>query len=107
MPALALQMLPQAQAPWMTERPSANGASCGRSKYFKSFQLPCVPRKVFMSNSTSRPSAAKKPSCIATKSFSPMPFGATATLIAIGRLPASSLRIFSFCRYLRNAYCIA
>ena len=27
-----LQMLPQAQAPWITSRPSANGLSCGRSK---------------------------------------------------------------------------
>src|SRR5687767_4614921 len=33
-----------------------------------------------MSHSTSMPSAAKKPSCCATKSFRPMPFGATRTL---------------------------
>src|SRR5215831_1030679 len=86
MPALALQMLPQAHAPWMTERPSEKGVSCGRSKYFKSFQLFWVPRKIFISNSTSRPSSANKPSCIATKSFNPMPFGATETLIVIERL---------------------
>src|SRR5215471_5373222 len=86
MPALALQMLPQAHAPWMTERPSEKGVSCGRSKYFKSFQLFWVPRKIFISNSTSRPSSANKPSCIATKSFNPMPFGATETLIVIEHL---------------------
>src|SRR5262245_15536627 len=33
-----------------------------------------------MSNSTSMPSAAKKPSCCATKSLRPMPLGATRTL---------------------------
>src|ERR1051325_1481112 len=94
MPALALQTEPQAQAPWMTERPSEYGRSCGRSKYFRSFQLLCVPRKVFMSNSTSSPSAANSPSCIATKSFRPMPFGATVTWIAIGNLPSSGLQLF-------------
>src|SRR5262245_36861925 len=33
-----------------------------------------------MSNSTSMPSSAKKPSSCATKSFNPMPLGATRTL---------------------------
>src|SRR5690349_8539789 len=36
-----------------------------------------------MSNSTSSPSSRKKPSCMATKSLSPMPFGATDTLAAM------------------------
>src|SRR5215467_10257561 len=70
----------------MTECPCEKGLSCGRSKYFKPFQLLCVPRKMLISNSTSRPSSANKPSCMATKSFNPMPFGATETLIAMKRL---------------------
>src|SRR5215470_12245619 len=70
----------------MTERPSEKGVSCGRSKYLKPLQLLWVPRKMFKSNSTARPSSANKPSCIATKSFNPMPFGATETLIVMKRL---------------------
>src|SRR5262245_48784826 len=50
------------------------------------FQLDCVPRKVLMSHSTSMPSSAKKPSSCATKSLSPMPFGATRTLRMISPL---------------------
>ena len=56
---------------------------------FEPFQLDCVPRNVFQSNSTSSPSAAKKPSCFATKSLRPMPLGATLTrfrLLAIANL---------------------
>src|SRR6185503_8389820 len=56
------------------------------------FQLDCVPRKVFQSNSTSSPSAAKKPSCMATKSLRPMPLGATFTRFkfsAMANLPCS------------------
>src|SRR5262245_47747790 len=49
--------------------------------YFNSFQLDWVPLKVFQSSSTSRPSAAKKPSSKATKSLRPMPFGATFTRV--------------------------
>src|SRR5215469_7962787 len=80
MPALALQIVPHRQAPCTTSTlSSVYGRSCGRWKYSSSFQLDCVPRNVFQSNSTSSPSAAKKPSCMATKSFSPMPFGATLT----------------------------
>src|SRR5580704_6698144 len=80
MPALALQIEPQTQAPWITSvLSSVYGRSCGRWKYCKFFQLDCVPRKVFQSSSTSRPSAAKKPSRMATKSLSPMPLGAIFT----------------------------
>src|SRR4051812_45424024 len=49
--------------------------------YCEPFQLACVPRKVLMSHSTSMPSAAKKPSCSATKSLRPMPLGATRTFL--------------------------
>src|SRR5215813_14090369 len=90
MPALALQIVPHKQAPWTTSCfSSVYGRSCGRWKYSRPFQLDCVPRKVFQSNSTSSPSAAKKPSCIATKSLRPMPLGATLTrfkLLAIANL---------------------
>src|SRR5262245_53777210 len=75
MPALALLIVPHKQAHWITCSPTA--LSCGRSKYSIPFQLDCVPRKVFQSNSTSSPSALKKPSSNATKSFRPIPFGAT------------------------------
>src|SRR5438874_6832806 len=82
MPALALEMLPQTQAHWITLlSPSVYGLSCGRWKYSEPFQLACVPRKVFMSHSTSMPSAAKKPSSFATKSFRPIPLGATRTFL--------------------------
>src|SRR6476620_10676010 len=36
-----------------------------------------------MSHSTSMPSAAKKPSCSATKSLMPMPLGATRTFLMV------------------------
>src|SRR5262245_32952122 len=75
MPALALLIVPHKHAHWITCSPTA--LSCGRSKYSIPFQLDCVPRKVFQSNSTSRPSAWKKPSSSATKSLRPIPFGAT------------------------------
>src|SRR5215510_7280842 len=75
MPALALLIVPHKHAHWITCSPTA--LSCGRSKYSIPFQLDCVPRKVFQSNSTSSPSALKKPSSNATKSFRPIPFGAT------------------------------
>src|SRR5215510_939231 len=91
MPALALLIVPHKHAHWITCSPTA--LSCGRSKYSIPFQLDCVPRKVFQSNSTSRPSALKKPSSNATKSFRPIPFGATWNLgrsnrgIAPARIP--------------------
>src|SRR5262249_8638802 len=75
MPALALLIVPHKHAHWITCSPTA--LSCGRSKYSIPFQLDCVPRKVFQSNSTSRPSAWKNPSSSATKSLRPIPFGAT------------------------------
>src|SRR5262252_2728543 len=79
MPALALLIVPHKHAHWITCSPTA--LSCGRWKYSSPFQLDCVPRKVFQSNSTSRPSAAKKSSCMATKSLSPMPLGAILTRV--------------------------
>src|SRR5215475_1795491 len=88
MPALALLIVPHKHAHWITCSPTA--LSCGRSKYSIPFQLDCVPRKVFQSNSTSRPSAAKKPSCIATKSLRPMPLGATLTCFRLGAMAKSS-----------------
>src|SRR5215510_3900235 len=75
MPALALLMVPQRHAHWITCSPTA--LSCGRSKYSIPFQLDCVPRNVCQSNSTSSPSVRKKPSSSATKSLRPIPFGAT------------------------------
>src|SRR5215471_1748569 len=91
MPALALQIVPHKQAPWTTSCfTSVYGRSCGRWKYSRPFQLDCVPRNVFQSNSTSRPSATKKPSCIATKSLRPMPLGATLTCFRLGAMAKSS-----------------
>src|SRR5438067_9305497 len=100
MPALALEMLPQTQAHWITLlSPSVYGLSCGRWKYSEPFQLDCVPRKVFMSHSTSMPSAAKKPSCWATKSFRPIPLGATRTFLMAPPVTVSPRRYRAAPRY--------
>src|SRR5262245_42119624 len=80
MPALALLIVPQRQAHWITCSPAA--LSCGRSKYSIPFQVDCVPRKVFQSNSTSSPSSLKNSCSRATKSFRPIPFGATLMCMA-------------------------
>src|SRR3954463_9244190 len=83
MPAPALEMVPQRHAHWMrlSSFASVYGLSCGRCRYLFSVQRDCVPRNVFMSHSTSMPSAWKKPSCWATKSLMPMPLGATRTFL--------------------------
>src|SRR3982751_256958 len=83
MPAPAFEIVPHRQAHWirLASFASVYGLSCGRCRYLFSVQRDCVPRKVLMSHSTSMPSAAKKPSCSATKSLMPMPLGATRTFL--------------------------
>ncbi len=71
----------------MTERPSAKGLSCGRSKYFRSFQLPWVPREGLHVEFDIETFGSEEAFLHRNEIVEPMPFGATATLIAIRRLP--------------------